>query len=106
MYFLPFQSIDFAPSASDTDLLTSGSCAVALVYVSYSYLGWNAANYMAAGEWQDGSKTLTNSLIAGTLIVTVVYVLLNFTFLATTPLELMRGELEIVFVVARHAFGP
>ena len=105
IYVAPAQPIEFSPRDGDLGLLTSGSFAVALVYVSYSYLGWNAANYMTS-EWRNGTKTLTASLIGGTVIVTVVYLLLNYTFLATTPTELMRGELEIAFVVSAYALGP
>ena len=105
IYLAPSQPIEFTPQAGDFGLLTSGGFAVALVYVSYSYLGWNAANYLTA-EWQGGTRTLTISLIVGTSLVTLAYLLLNYTFLATTPTQLIRGELEVAFVVSRHVLGP
>ena len=44
-------------------------------------------------------------MIAGTLIVLVLYVLLNFTFLYTAPIDAMTGRLEIGYVSAQYVFG-
>jgi APA family basic amino acid/polyamine antiporter len=54
--------------------------AVALMFVSFAYSGWNASAYIA-GEIRDPARNLPRSLLVGTAIVTVLYVLLNLTFL-------------------------
>src|SRR6266446_9495486 len=42
------QPISFLPAAGDTAAILSGAFAVALVYVMYSYSGWNASAYISS----------------------------------------------------------
>jgi basic amino acid/polyamine antiporter, APA family len=100
----PKQEITFLPRAGDTISIFSGAFAVALVYVMYSYSGWNASSYII-GEVKKPEKNVPRSLLAGTLIVVVAYVLLNAIFLATTPQDEMRGQLEIGLIAGTHIFG-
>lgn len=83
----------------------SPSFAIALVYVTFSYSGWNAATYVA-GELRDPARTLPRALIAGTLVVTVLYVAVNVVFLASAPPDELRGVVEIGHVAAVHLLGP
>ncbi|MGB5333010.1 MAG: amino acid permease [Woeseiaceae bacterium] len=98
------QPIRFLPSEGDAALLTSGAFAVSLIYVSYAYTGWNAATYLS-GELENPQRTLPGILLAGTLIVTVLYVALNFTFLYSAPVAAMQGEVEVGFIAAQSVFG-
>src|SRR5262245_43749148 len=67
----PKQPIDFLPARGDTILIFSGAFAVSLVYVMYSYSGWNAAVYIT-GEIKQPEKNVPRSLLAGTSLVIVV----------------------------------
>jgi APA family basic amino acid/polyamine antiporter len=78
--------------------------AISLVFVMYSYSGWNAATYIA-GEIEDPRRGLPRALFAGTLIVLVVYVSLNAVFLYTTPMEKMAGQLDVAVIAGRYIFG-
>ena len=98
------QPIRFLPSEGDAALLTSGAFAVSLIYVSYAYTGWNAATYLSS-ELENPQRTLPGILLAGTLIVTVLYVALNFTFLYSAPVNAMQGEVEVGFIAAQSVFG-
>ena len=98
------QPITFFPHAADTMSIFSGAFAVALVYVMYSYSGWNASSYII-GEVKNPERNVPRSLLAGTLIVIVAYVLLNAVFLATTPEVEMRGQLEVGLIAGKHIFG-
>ena len=98
------QPVTFLPVQGDGSLLTSGTFAVSLIYVSYAYAGWNAATYLSS-ELENPQKTLPWVLISGTLIVTTLYVLLNFVFLYTAPMEAMAGQVEVGFISAEAAFG-
>jgi APA family basic amino acid/polyamine antiporter len=100
----PKQEITFLPQSGDTTWIFSGAFAVALVYVMYSYSGWNASSYII-GEVKQPEKNVPRSLLAGTLIVIAAYVLLNAIFLATTPQQEMRGQLEIGLIAGKHIFG-
>src|SRR5438477_2601029 len=100
----PKQEITFLPQSGDTAWIFSGPFAVALVYVMYSYSGWNASSYII-GEVKKPEKNVPRSLLAGTLIVIVAYVLLNAVFLATTPREQMRGQFDVGLIAGKHIFG-
>jgi APA family basic amino acid/polyamine antiporter len=99
-----YQSVRFTPDAADIELITSGSFAVALIYVGYAYSGWNAATYLT-GELENPAKTLPLVLAVGTGVVMLSYVLLNTVFLLVAPIDAMEGKLEIGYVAATYAFG-
>ena len=98
------QPISLWPAAGDGAQLTSGAFAVALIYVSYAFTGWNAATYLI-GELERPQQTLSRVLLTGTAGVTILYVLLNITFLRVAPMDAMVGKLEIGYVAAQFAFG-
>jgi basic amino acid/polyamine antiporter, APA family len=100
----PKQPIDFLPVPGDATSIFGASFAVALVYVMYSYSGWNAAAYVI-GEIKQPEKNVPRSLLAGTGLVIVVYVLLNAIFLATTPPQELKGQLEVALIAGKHIFG-
>ncbi|MFT4887721.1 MAG: APA family basic amino acid/polyamine antiporter [Pseudohongiellaceae bacterium] len=98
------QPVNFFPSEGDGALLTSGEFAVALIYVSYAYAGWNAATYLSS-ELEEPQRTLPWILMTGTLIVMTLYVALNFVFLYAAPMDSMAGQLEVGYIAAEAAFG-
>ncbi len=98
------QDVSYMPKASDVSLFTGGAFAVSLIYVGYAYTGWNAATYLT-GELEDAQKSLPRVLMVGTAAVMVCYLLLNYVFLATAPMNAMAGELEIGYISAQYAFG-
>jgi APA family basic amino acid/polyamine antiporter len=98
------QGVRYMPVSGDAELLVSGTFAVALIYVSYAYTGWNAATYLSS-ELEEPSRTLPAILAFGTLAVTLLYLALNYTFLETAPIDAMRGQVEIGYISARAAFG-
>ncbi len=98
------QPVTFLPVSGDGELLTSAAFAVSLIYVSYAYTGWNAATYLSS-ELENPQKTLPIILLSGTLIVTLMYVALNFTFLYVAPMDDMAGQVEVGYIAAEAAFG-
>jgi basic amino acid/polyamine antiporter, APA family len=98
------QTIQFLPEVGDGTRLVSSSFAVSLVYVTYSYSGWNASAYIA-GEVEQPEKNLLRSMLIGTGIVMLLYCAINFVFLYTTPIEKIAGELEVGYVAAESIFG-
>lgn len=98
------QPVRFSFSGEDIPLLTSGAFAVSLIYVSYAYTGWNAATYLS-GELESPQKTLPWILLAGTLVVMVLYIALNFVFLRVAPIAAMTGQVEVGYIAANAAFG-
>jgi APA family basic amino acid/polyamine antiporter len=86
-------------------MVTAGALALGLVYVSYAYFGWNAAAYVA-GELHDPGRALPRALVAGTGLVTALYVALNIVFLWAAPPSALRGQIEVAHVVAGLLLGP
>jgi len=98
------QAIRFLPAAGDAGELFSAEFAVALIYVSYAYTGWNAATYLGS-ELENPQRALPVILFSGTLVVVLLYVALNYVFLSVAPADAMRGEVEVGYIAARSAFG-
>ena len=93
---------------NDADLfrdIFSSDTAIALIYVTYAFSGWNAATYIL-GEIENPARYLPRILMIGCGLVAVVYVALNTVFLSSAPIEALRGELEIAYVVAHYMIGP
>ena len=100
----PKQPISFLPNSTDAMSIFGGPFAVALVYVMYSYSGWNAASYIT-GEIKRPEKNVPRSLFVGTLVVIVTYTALNAVFLMTTPAQEMSGQIEVGLIAGKHIFG-
>lgn len=96
--------MQFTPQAGDFGKMTSGAFAVALIYVSYGYAGWNAATYIS-GEMKHPQRDLPRVLLIGTGIVMSLYVALNFVFLRVAPIEAMLGKEEVGYIAAGYIFG-
>lgn len=84
--------------------------ATALVYVMYGYTGWNGAVYLA-GEIMDPPRLLPRCLLAGCLLVTAIYLLVNLAYAyAIDPWEAaaMRPNQvrPVAEVAVRKLFGP
>ena len=98
------QPISFAPNLADSAQITSAPFAIGLVFVMYSYAGWNAATYII-GEIREPHRSLPRALFVGTLIVVVLYIALNAVFLYTTPIDKLSGQLDVALIAGNHIFG-
>jgi basic amino acid/polyamine antiporter, APA family len=98
------QAVSFSPSVHDLYYITGAPFAISLVFVMYSYSGWNAATYIA-GEIDDPRRTVPRALLNATLIVLALYVGLNVVFLYTTPIERMVGQIDVALIAGQHIFG-
>ena len=81
-----------------------GTFAVTLMWVSLSYSGWNAGVYVA-GEARDPARTLPRSLLGGTLLVTLLYLALNWVFVHAAPVEELAGRPDVAAVAAAALGG-
>jgi APA family basic amino acid/polyamine antiporter len=98
------QPVSFAPSLHDLDYMSGAPFAVGLVFVLYSYSGWNAPTYIA-GEVRDPQRTLPRSIIGALLVVMGIYLSLNAVFLLTTPMDMLAGKLDVGLIAGRQIFG-
>jgi len=79
--------------------------AVSLIYVLYAYSGWNAAAYIVEEVGQP-RVNIPRALVFGTLLVTVLYLLLQVVFLRQVSATALSGEVEVGQIVAEQMFGP
>ncbi len=100
----PAQAVSFVPHAADWHLILSTAFGTSLIWVMYSYSGWNAAAYIA-GEVQDPPRSLPPALILGTAFVTVLYVAVNAVFLYSTPLRVLAPDADHPVFDVAHATG-
>lgn len=81
-----------------------GAFAVSLIWVSFSYAGWNAAAYLG-GEVKDPARNLPRAMLLGTAIVMVVYVALNTVFVFAVPAAQLAGQIDVGRLAARALGG-
>lgn len=93
-----------APETGESAEFVWGAFAVTLVWISFSYSGWNAAVYIA-GEVRDPERSLRRSLLLGTSVVMVLYLGLNTVFLYSVPIEDLAGRAEVGAIAAQALGG-
>lgn len=95
---------EFLPRSGDLGRMLSGPFALSLMFVLYSYTGWNAAAYII-GEVRDAQWTVPRALVQATLFVMVLYVALNAVFLGSGPMADFAGKIEVGEVAAQNLLG-
>lgn len=88
----------------NSNFLFSSPFAVVLVFVSFAYAGWNAAAYIGT-ELNAPEYTLPRSLLLGTGLVTVLYILLNLSYVLAVPARELAGVEEVGYVVGQRLWG-
>jgi len=84
-----------------------GMVVVALIFILYTYLGWNVVGYIA-GEIVDPARNLPKVLIGGTAFVAAIYLLLNVVYIYALPISAL-AEPPILPVAEKSAaalWGP
>jgi APA family basic amino acid/polyamine antiporter len=104
IFFAHPQQIHLNPGPDAFGTLLSGPFAVSLVYVMYSYSGWNAATYITE-EIRNPAKNMPWALLVGTAGVVLLYIVLNYVFLLTTPKPALSGQVEVGLIVGGSIFG-
>jgi APA family basic amino acid/polyamine antiporter len=100
---------NFSSQGGGLSNMGTSAFAVALMFASFSYSGWNAAGYIA-GEIDKPARTLPRALMLGTGIVMTLYVLLNVVFLYAVPTSVLAGSpdkpvVEVGALAATSLFG-
>ena len=98
------QHVSFMPSDWKLSDVINPALAVSLIWVSFAYSGWNASAYIA-GEIIHPEKNLSRSILYGTAIVTVLYVLLNAVFMMAAPVGDLVGKKEVGLIASTYIFG-
>jgi APA family basic amino acid/polyamine antiporter len=77
--------------------------ALALIPVSFAYLGWNAATYVA-GEIREPQRNLSRALVGGTLFSVFLYLAVNALYLFAVPIGEIRGVTNVAELAGSRLF--
>lgn len=78
---------------------------VALVAVTWTVGGWEYITF-AAGEIKNPKNNLPLALIIGTIVILVLYFLINVAYLKVLPMGSLMGEIKVGETAARAIYGP
>lgn len=81
-----------------------GVFGLAMIFVLFTYGGWNEAAYLA-GEVRDARRNMLRILVWGIVAVTALYMLVNAAYLATLGLDGMRASKAVAADVMRLFAG-
>ncbi len=77
---------------SDTvQSFTLSAALISLLFVTFSYSGWNAAGYIA-GEMVDPHRSIPRATIWATVCVTVLYIALNVIYFYAMPISRLAAD--------------
>ena len=93
--------IQKSDALSGASLKTMG---LALMWILFAYTGWNASTYVGS-EVHNPVKNIPRSLIVGTFVVTVIYLLLNILYVYAVPAGEMEGVISIGGLTASKLFN-
>jgi len=80
------------------------SLGLAMVFVLYTYGGWNEAAYLSA-EIQAPQRNIAMALLSGVGAVTVIYLLVNLAFLGGLGIDGMAGSNAVAADLLRQVAG-
>jgi APA family basic amino acid/polyamine antiporter len=83
---------------------TFAAYGTSLIFVMFTFAGWNAAAYVA-GEMQDPQRDLPRALLVGTVIVLLLYLGLNAVYFYGASVDELAGQVEVGVVASRTLFG-
>ncbi len=109
MFVLGQRGLDGAAAMGDVgtmgEIPEMSSLARAYLPVYFAYSGWNAAIYVG-GEIRNPGRNLPRALVGGTLLVTLLYLVLCTGFLAVFSMEDLARVGEAGTAAAKTIFGP
>ena len=87
-----------------SEVFSISAFATSLLYISFSYAGFNAAIYIA-GEVRAAERNVPRAMIAGTITVTLLYVALNAVFVLAPSRADIAGQQQVAAIAARAIGG-
>ncbi|HPJ39211.1 MAG TPA: amino acid permease, partial [Spirochaetota bacterium] len=84
---------------------TMSGLGMAMVFVLLAYGGWNESAYVSA-EIKDPEKNIIRSLVIGLTVVTIVYLLVNWSYLRVLGLGGMANSRNVALDLVKNAIGP
>ena len=92
------QAAEIAPSPG------GGALGLAMVFVLLTYGGWNEVAYLS-GEMKDPKRDMVRIVVIGTVVVTCVYLAINYAYLNVFGFEGLRGSKAVGADLMREVAG-
>jgi APA family basic amino acid/polyamine antiporter len=112
--FASIAAYHFATGSVDAHLVSAAQAgagafsitafAVTLMWVSFSYSGFNAAIYVAS-EVPQASRKVPRAMVLATVIVMLIYLILNAIFVLAPPAESIANKSDVAAIAARVLGG-
>lgn len=83
---------------------TTAALGLAMVFVLLTFGGWNEAGYISA-ELRAGSRKMVPVLVVSIVMITVLYILVNWAFLHTLGIERMAASEAVGIDLMRVTLG-
>ncbi len=93
-------SMPWLPDSSAAWVVLVGS----MSWVALSYTGFNAAIYVA-GESRDARRRVPQAMLAATILVTLIYLLLNYVFVFAPTAESISNQGDVATIAAASIGG-
>ena len=77
---------------------------LALIFILLTYGGWNEAAYLTA-EMRDTKRGIVHALIIGIVVITVLYLLLNYAYLNALGLEGVKNSKAVATDLMKATWG-
>lgn len=82
--------------------LPSDGLAIGFIWAFFAYSGWNSVIYIA-DEMEQPHKNLMRATMIGSLLVMLIYLLLNFSILGRQQVDSIGGRVDYVLLVAQQS---
>jgi len=94
-----------APAKSESLPVSWKTMGLSLMWIMFAFSGWNASVYIGS-EIKKPERNIPLSLLIGTGIVLLLYVLINIIYVYAVPPQEMEGEIAIGGLAIGKLFGP
>ena len=94
-----------AAAASPAPMALITGFGIGLMAVLWAFDGWSNLSF-SAGEIRDPGRNIPLALGIGTLVVTVMYLLMNATYLRVLPISELSGVTRVAEKAAQSFMGP
>ena len=93
------------PASAAQPHISNGALGLAMIFVLLTYGGWNEAAYISA-EVKDARKGMVRSLVWGIVLITAIYVLINWVYVRILGINFLGKSDAVAFDLMERIAGP
>ncbi|MBC8085913.1 MAG: amino acid permease [Phycisphaerae bacterium] len=105
LFFVLGKGADAAPVAQAATAPSLSGIGLSIISVLWAYEGWQYVTFVA-GEAKDPQRTIPRSLIVGTIVLIVIYIVANFAYVAALGTARMAASERVAGDAMAAVLGP